>query len=144
MPPSSVLPNRIAPPLEFKRSSPVVIVAAPVTVRPSKPLQDTPPSKFTLPAKLLPVSPCESSTSPPNWVDPAESVETIPLEPCTELVMVLWKSTKFAVFKVIAAPVPVPKLVNAPTKVVAPVPAPVPASIVRLLPAPFRVPPNVI
>ena len=125
------------PPLEFNETAPVESVAAPVTVRPSKPLQFM-PSKLTVPANVLPVSPLVRVTSSWNLVEPPALVETIPLAPST----VSWKSTKPVESNVIAAPVPSPMPLTAPVNVV--VPAAVPAAMVRSLLPPASVEKNLI
>ena len=112
------------PAFEFNETAPLESVAALVTVRPSKPLQFM-PSKLTVPSNVLPTVPLVRVTSPWNLVEPRASVESIPLAPPT----VLWKSTKPVDDNVIAAPVPVPMPLTAPSNVV--VPAAVPAAIVR-------------
>ena len=119
-----MLRKRIADPFEFNETAPLESVAAPLTVRPSKPLQFM-PSKLTVPLKLLPVSPLVNVTSCWNLVEPVPSMETIPLAPPT----VFWKSTKPVDANVIAAPVPVPMPLTTPVNVV--VPAAVPAAIVK-------------
>ena len=129
--PLSVLLNVIPLPLLFTFTAPLESVAAPVTVRPTKPLQFM-PSKLTAPANVLAVLPGVRVTSCWNLVEPAPLVETIPLAPPT----VLRKSTRPVEFNVIAAPVPSPMFVTAPVNIV--VPAPVPAAMVRSRLLPVR------
>ena len=99
------------PPLEFKVTAPVERVVSPVTVKPSK-LLHAKPSKFTEPAKLLPVLPLASVTFPRNCVEPAASVDTIPLFPKT----VPEKTTAPLTLRVRDAPVPSPRPLTAPVK----------------------------
>ena len=100
-----------APPLVLKFTGPPESVVVPVTVRPSKPLHVM-PSKVTPPANELAVLPSVRVTSPWKLVALRRLEETIPLAPPT----LLWKSTKPVVLRVIAAPVPEPIFVSAPTK----------------------------
>ena len=123
-PPFRVLLKRIAPAFEFSVTAPDERVAAPVTVSPSNPLQ-VKPSSVTVPAKELPVSPLVKVTLSLKRVAPPALEETIPLPPPT----VLPKVTSPVESSVIAAPVPSPRLLTAPVKVV--VPAAVPAAILR-------------
>ena len=109
--PFSVLVKVRPPPLVLKFTGPPESVVVSVTVRPSKPLHVM-PSKVTPPANELAVLPSPKVTSPWKLVALRPLVETIPLAPPT----VLWKSTKPVVLRVIAAPVPEPIFVSAPTK----------------------------
>ena len=113
--PFSVLVKVRPPPLVLKLTGPPESVVVPVTVRPSKPLHVM-PSKVTPPANELAVLPLVRVTSSWKLVALRRLDETIPLAPPT----VLWKSTKPVVLRVIAAPVPEPIFVSAPTKVTGP------------------------
>ena len=107
------------PALLSRLTAPDDRVAAPVTVRPSKPDQLR-PSKLAVPAKLLPVSPSVRVTLSSKRVEPPALLETMPEAPPT----VLMKRTAPVEARVIAAPVPSPIGVTLPTaalKLVAPV-----------------------